>query len=262
MRPRDLPIFLLLLLSVFAPSRDPLLAADSTDLHLYLKGRFVYDRMCISCHGKRGGGDGEWSVNLQDKPRDLRSGIFKFKSTPAGFLPTDEDLRRTIRGGIASTAMPAFTKLTDSEIDALIVFIQNLSSRWEDPALHTTPVKFPSPPDWVKDTDASAKHAKKGHALFAQTCVTCHGEDGSGNGPLAATLVNAWSQPIRPGNLKFKHHKSGDTHSDLYRTIALGVDGTPMAGFRAALKPADIWNLVAFIKSIESIEDVYSSSPE
>ena len=33
------------------------------------------------------------------------------------------------------------------------------------------------------------------------------------------------------------------------------------AALRDALEPAAIWSLVAFIKSIESIEDVYSPAP-
>jgi mono/diheme cytochrome c family protein len=261
MRRRTTIHLLLGVLCLPAALREPSTAADSGDLHLYLKGRFVYDRMCVNCHGRRGGGDGEWSIQLKDKPRDFRSGIFKFKTTPPGFQPTDDDLRRTIRSGIAGTAMPTFQALTDSEVDALIVFIQNLSSRWDDPSLHAKPVKLPAPPDWFKDSDARTAHSKKGSLLFQQTCIPCHGADGSGNGPLAKTLVNAWGHPIRPGNLKFKHHKSGDTPADLYRTIALGLDGTPMAGFREVLKPSDIWNLIAFIKSIESIEDVYSTTP-
>ena len=42
------------------------------------------------------------------KPRDFTKGIFKFRTTPLGSLPTEADLMRTIRTGVSGTMMPTF----------------------------------------------------------------------------------------------------------------------------------------------------------
>ena len=49
-------------------------------------------------------------------PRDLRLGIYKFASVPAGQLPRDEDFVRTLRGGLHGTAMLAWG-VPDAELD-------------------------------------------------------------------------------------------------------------------------------------------------
>jgi mono/diheme cytochrome c family protein len=235
---------------------------DPNNTHLYLKGHFVYDKMCVTCHGRRGRGDGEWAKELKDKPRDFRTGVFKFRSTPCGFLPTDADLIRTIRGGISGTAMPAFQNLTDQDVEALIVFLKNLSRRWDDPELQTKAFTIPEIPDWFFDDKQKIEHAALGQQLFQTACVICHGPKGDGNGPGAEALKDIWGHVITPGNLTLKHHKSGDDAKDLYRTIALGLDGTPMVGYENAFKPAQIWNLIAFIRSIETEENPYGQSTQ
>ena len=94
-------------------------------------------------------------------------------------------------------------------------------------------------------------HAAKGKEKFVQLCASCHGPEGKGDGPAAAALINIWKNPLTTADLNEAHHKSGDKPTDLYRTIATGLDGTPMTAFSATLKPEEIWSLVAYIKRIE-----------
>ena len=56
------------------------------------RGRNIYLHMCIFCHGRDGNGGGTATDYLYPWPRDFRKGIFKFRSTPTGTLPKDEDL--------------------------------------------------------------------------------------------------------------------------------------------------------------------------
>jgi len=54
--------------------------------------RRVYEVNCAACHGVESDGNGPAARMFVTRPRDFRSGIFKFRSTPSGSLPTDEDL--------------------------------------------------------------------------------------------------------------------------------------------------------------------------
>src|SRR5512133_941170 len=70
------------------------------------RGKAVFDRYCISCHGVEGDGRGPTADWIQPRPRVLTSGVYKFRSTPSGTLPTDADLKRTITNGLHTTFMP------------------------------------------------------------------------------------------------------------------------------------------------------------
>ena len=239
---------------IFSPPLFCQEASQRQELHLYLKGRYLYQKKCVTCHGRTGRGDGPWAAELEHKPRNFRSGLFKFRTTPYGKLPVDEDLRRTIRSGISGTAMPFFENLRDDEVDALIVYLQNLSKEWEREELRAEPLPMPDPPAWFEEPEKRGPHAAAGAKLFATHCAACHGEKGKGDGPGGAALVDSWGHPIRPADLTAEHHKSGDRPRDLYRTIATGLNGTPMVGFAGTMKEEEIWELVAFLEELEGGE--------
>ena len=224
------------------------------ELHLYMKGRYLFQKNCTVCHGETGRGNGPWAAELKDKPRNFRTGVFKFRTTPFGKLPVDDDLRRTIRSGISGTAMPFFVDFSDEDVSSLIVYLQNLSRNWDDESLMAEPIQLPGLPEWYHKGEKAAAHAQSGKALFAIHCSSCHGPEGHGDGPASGELIDMWEHKIVPADLSAAHHKSGDKPQDLYRTIATGLNGTPMVGFFGTLDEESIWDLVTYIKSLEKIE--------
>ena len=73
------------------------------------RGKAVYERHCVECHGTSGRGDGPSAAFLVPRPRDFTTGKYKIRTTETGSVPTDDDLIRSVRQGLYGTAMPAWT---------------------------------------------------------------------------------------------------------------------------------------------------------
>lgn len=93
--------------------------------------RGLYREHCAHCHGVTGDGNGPTAAFLNPYPRDYRPGKFKFKSTPIGYRPTHDDLKKIVLDGIPGTAMPSFALLTDIEVESLVYYVQYLAIRGE-----------------------------------------------------------------------------------------------------------------------------------
>lgn len=89
----------------------------------------LYRRHCARCHGVTGDGYGPTALYQNPYPRDFRRGIIKFKSTPRGVPPTDEDLHEVLQRGVPGTAMPSFNLLTADERHSLVEYVKYLALR-------------------------------------------------------------------------------------------------------------------------------------
>jgi cytochrome c oxidase cbb3-type subunit I/II len=221
------------------------------DRDLFRQGRFVYQKNCQACHGRFGEGNGELVRDWEVQPRNFQKAQFKYRSTPYGKLPTDEDLKRTIRHGVSGSAMPVFEQLQDSEIQAVIEYIKFFSPLWKDEKNYAVPIELPGRPDWFADPSELKTQAAYGKILFRETCAPCHGAEGAGDGVAAAGLQNIEGVPIRPADLRPPLH-SGPEPEDVYRTIMTGITGTPMMGFSGAIKPGEAWQIVAHSSQLKT----------
>jgi cytochrome c oxidase cbb3-type subunit 2 len=79
-------------------------------------GKNVYRANCEACHGEKGDGNGPQADRLKTKPRDFTKGIYKFRSTPSGSLPLDQDMYRTVSGGVRATSMLPQLQLSEREL--------------------------------------------------------------------------------------------------------------------------------------------------
>jgi len=216
-------------------------------------GKSLYYRYCWGCHGFHGDGNGENAPYLNILPRNFVAAAFKCRSTPTGALPTDEDIFNSITRGFISTNMPSWITLTDQQRADLVAFVKTFSPRWksEKPG---DPVQVPAEPALSLD---SIKHGKE---LFTKLeCWKCHGQQGRGDGPAAATLTDNNNQPIHPYDFQSgSRFKCGTTNVDLYKIFMTGLDGTPMPSFADVVKPGDAWDLVHFLRTLQ----IRHKSPE
>jgi mono/diheme cytochrome c family protein len=208
-----------------------------------------YRRYCAGCHGDLGDGNGENAVWLDPKPRDFTTATFKCRSTPTGTLPTDEDLFATIGRGLNNSNMPIWNTFSDQQRADLVAYIKVFSPRWQKEKAGD-PIKVPPEPPVTIESIAHGK------ALFTKLeCWKCHGPEGKGDGPSAATLTDSKDQPIRPYNFAAatddSRFKCGSSNHDIYKIFMTGVDGTPMPSFADTIQPNDAWDLVHFLRTLQ-----------
>jgi cytochrome c oxidase cbb3-type subunit 2 len=212
-------------------------------------GREVYHARCVGCHGTSGDGNGLAATFLSPRPRDFTRGVFKYRTTPSGSLPTDGDLYRTITRGVRGTAMPTWHELPDKERLAVVTFVKTFSSRWKD--------ERPEPATTFKDPPrASAELVGRGKDLYrAARCSQCHGEDGKGDGESAAELTDDLKFPIRPADFTRSQFKGGSTVRDIFRTMTLGLDGSPMPSFADSMSEEERWAISYYVLSLSAWRD-------
>lgn len=223
---------------------------------LIAHGKMAYLNRCAGCHGEKGDGLGPAAKFLDPKPRDFTTGIFKFRSSPLGTLPSDHDLMNTISRGIPNSSMPSFADVPEQERFAIVEYVKTFSPVWNDSANFAPAVIGAAfPEEDFKDFSKFIVRAKKGKELFVESCVLCHGERGYGDGEGAVDLQDDWEQPIRPANLTKLTIKSGKSVKDIYRILLTGVNGTPMSSYKDVYSDDALWDLAAWVLYMRGVEN-------
>jgi mono/diheme cytochrome c family protein len=90
--------------------------------------------------------------------------------------------------------------------------------------------------------------AARGAALYAANCASCHGPGGDGDGPAAAALTP------KPAKHSDGAYMNALTNEHLFKVIKEGgtaVGKSPlMAPWGGTLSDAQIWDAVAFVRSL------------
>src|SRR5579864_5617172 len=195
------------------------------------RGKPLYKRYCVGCHGKEGGGMGENAPYLDPRPRDFTAGVFKCRSTPTGSLPLDSDLIATVGRGLYASGMPSWIALSQQQRADLVAYIKTFCPRFKTEKVEALEIPTETP-----DTPESIARGKQ--VFQKMECWKCHGQSGKGNGPSASTLTDSKDRPIVPYDFTMgDRFKCGQTNADLYRIFMTGLDGTPMPSFNGDLKP-------------------------
>lgn len=127
------------------------------------RGRELYERMCLACHGP----DGEGATGPGIRNRDFLAAASDGFLRATIVLGRDGTEMRSLAHGRAGIA-----ELRGEQIDDLIAFLRG----GEDPAP-------------ISHRFVIGAHAERGGQLYAAFCAGCHGTDGRGN--FAPELNNA-----------------------------------------------------------------------
>lgn len=136
-----------------------------------------------------------------------------------------------LRWRVQVLALHLAGKIPDIEFGEVVSFMMPGSEQSMTRLIETR-----NPHAVIKNFHISAADVAAGAELYRAQCASCHSPDGSG-GPGAPAL-------------KGREYKHGAGDWALYRTIRLGVPNTAMAPH--ALPPLQLWQLVAFVRSIDT----------
>jgi cytochrome c oxidase cbb3-type subunit 2 len=239
-------VFLSLLL-LLAAAAGSVHAADEKTIKL---GKKVFEQRCIICHGEKGDGKGLVGIihRVQKKgsvhdifPRDFTTGVFRFRTTPTGCLPTDDDLLRVVGNGIPRSYMPSFVDVPTDERKAVIQYIKTFAKRWkeEEPCAAIAVNK----PAFVGTPESIAR----GKELYKKMkCWECHGEKGMGDGPKSDKLKDDWGNKILPFDFTTGATKMGLAPENVFLAYSTGLDGAGMPSYEDSMSEQDRWHLVSY----------------
>jgi mono/diheme cytochrome c family protein len=208
---------------------------------LRARGRVLYAAQCASCHGERGDGTGWLADRIRTRPTNFTRGVFKLRSTPSGTLPTDLDLFATMTRGMHGTSMQPWTEIAEKDRWALVYHLKTFSRRFleERPG---RPVHVPLAPREIDDI------RDQGEALYVRLrCGACHGEAGAGDGPAREAYRQGGSREVRIRDFTRGRFIRGGDMEDIYLTLRVGIEGTPMAAY-SALSDDELWALAAYVR--------------
>jgi len=241
-----LALFAVLVACLHAPG-----ASAEADKAMVERGKQVYDRYCVVCHGPNGDGKGLTGVIhraqangvvITTYPRNFTRGVFKFRSTPTGTLPRDEDLLNTITNGIPRSGMPSHKDVPLEDRRAVVAYVKTFSDVWDSDSA-PAPLQIPPKPDYLGSKDSVAR----GKVLWSDMgCYKCHGLTGRGDGPSSDTLVDNWNEKILAFDFTSGPLKGGEGAEGIYRTFMTGLDGTPMPSFDEIMTEQQRWDLVSY----------------
>jgi cytochrome c oxidase cbb3-type subunit 2 len=219
-----------------------LLVAAAAPVSAQERGARLYLENCAACHGVNGDGEGPGAYILAQRPRNFTLGVFKFRSTPGGQAPTDDDLLRTITHGLAGAQgamMPSFASLPEADRRELVAVVK----RFADIKSAGKPVVVPPEP--------RTPDLKLGAAVYERLqCANCHGAQGHGDGPSSTTLKDDDRRRIWAPDLTRGRYKRGDSARDVYLSFATGLDGTPMPSYANKATPKELWALTHYVRAL------------
>jgi cbb3-type cytochrome c oxidase subunit III len=196
-----------------APAQTPAPSA-------YARGKTLYETHCAVCHGVDGRADTPLGRLLNPRPRNFADPVEMARLTM-------DRIYEAIKEGRPGTAMAAWGQvLTETQIGDVIDYIHTLAS--------------PS----GRPLSGEQLSLEVGRRLYKQDCAVCHGPDGRADTEAAKVLhpsPSKFADPIEMARLD---------DGRMYSAIKLGRPGTAMGGWGELLSPAEIIDLMRYVRTL------------
>ncbi len=196
------------------------LAAQPPSGPQHERGRALYLARCAVCHGVDGRADTPVGRMLKPRPRNFADPVEMARLTV-------DRIYHAIKEGRPGTAMAAWGQvLTETEIGDVIDHIHSLSS----PRALTL--------------SAEQLSLDVGRRMYERECAFCHGLDGRAETEAAKVLhprPRSFADPVEMARLD---------DGQMYAAIKLGRPGTAMGGRGELLSPAEIIDVMRYIRTL------------
>lgn len=181
----------------------------------------TYTKFCAPCHG------GDLKGYVADHAPSLINQTFLESAT-------DQYIKQSIALGRPGTSMPAYTKmrggpLDDKQIDGIVAYIRSVN-----------------PIGAVAAVTSNRGDATRGAAIYNEYCKTCHGDS------------TVRGEAIHLANMTFQKLA---TDSFIRYAIDKGRPGTKMLAFGGVLKPAQVDDVIAYIRGFGAGQTVSNLLP-
>lgn len=226
-------------------------------------GYQVFQDHCAVCHGPQGRGDGTFAFVLNTTPRNFWDEPFRYVSTLDG-IATKADVIQSVSHGRINGEMPAGPWLNEDELSAVADFVielnrlgweQRLSKEFADEDLSKAEIREISfervtteqPIEVLPPSIGFVPDIRRGRELYLQSCASCHGTTGRGDGLEMPT--DEQGRVISVRNLVTEKIRGGDSPVELFKRIRCGIPGTPMPA-QELMETDDIWQLVSYTRHL------------
>lgn len=220
---------------------------------LVISGRDLYrSNGCNSCHGDSGLADTATGMAL--KARNFQADEYKNGASIEGIV-------KTLKEGLAGTAMAAYDHIPDDDKKAIAAFLLALK---DNPDV----AKIPKPKVKGGDGKISLAYAMEllaepkrypidlkflndshGSKLYVESCSACHGEQGQG---LSTRFISAAPfYRVRTSPMLGHDGEWMDSKAKFYKLITEGLPGKLMPGM-GTMSTEDMDALYEFMKDCQS----------
>lgn len=214
------------------------------------RGKEIYMKRCVWCHGDEGDGLGPAAERLNPPPRDFSLGQYKIKSVVFDWdYASDDDIYRMINDGMPGTAMPEWGDvLTEQDMWDLVIYLKMFAGiEEEEPGAGI---------DYGKQVETSEQSIAEGKRLFHEDdrCSECHGQDGRGDA--IKRLKGDNGERTWPRNLtKVWTFRATADPKDIFTRSSVGIPGTQMPNFadpksKKKLTIEERWHVANYVASL------------